>query len=76
MFGLGTPELLLILGILLVLFGGTQIPKLANSLGGGMRELTQGRRWKPAESADSPTSRRDSSQVADAVDNPGWNRAL
>jgi sec-independent protein translocase protein TatA len=39
MAGLGPPELLIILVVLLVLFGGTQLPKLARSLGQAQREL-------------------------------------
>jgi sec-independent protein translocase protein TatA len=37
---LGAPELLLVLLVLLVLFGGAQLPKLARSLGEAKKELT------------------------------------
>jgi sec-independent protein translocase protein TatA len=40
--GLGTPELLIILVILLVLFGGSQLPKLARSFGKSAKELRKG----------------------------------
>jgi len=40
--GLGTPELVIILIILLVLFGGSQLPKLARSLGSSAKELRKG----------------------------------
>lgn len=40
--GLGTPELLLVLVILLLLFGATKLPKLARSLGESAGELKKG----------------------------------
>ena len=39
---LGTPELVLILLIVLLLFGGTKLPALSRSLGTSMRELRKG----------------------------------
>lgn len=35
----GPPELLIILVIVLVLFGGSRLPKVARSMGEAMREL-------------------------------------
>jgi sec-independent protein translocase protein TatA len=46
MFGLGGPEMLLILFALLLLFGGKKIPELAKGLGKGIRE------FKDASNAD------------------------
>ena len=39
---LGTPELLIILAIILLLFGGKRLPQLSKSLGESMRELRKG----------------------------------
>jgi sec-independent protein translocase protein TatA len=39
---LGAPELILILLIVLVLFGGSKLPKLSRSVGESMRELRKG----------------------------------
>ncbi|MBV8950756.1 MAG: twin-arginine translocase TatA/TatE family subunit [Actinobacteria bacterium] len=38
------PDLLIVLGILVVLFGGSQIPKLARSLGAASKEFERGAR--------------------------------
>ncbi len=38
----GTPELIIILAILLLLFGGKKLPELSRSLGDSMRELRKG----------------------------------
>ena len=42
MFGLGATELIVILVIILVIFGGSQLPKLARSLGTSAKELRKG----------------------------------
>ena len=42
MAGLGAPELLIVLVVILVLFGGAKLPKLARSLGQAQKEFKQG----------------------------------
>ena len=42
MFGIGFEELLLILAIVLVLFGGKKLPELSRSIGESVRELRKG----------------------------------
>ena len=50
MFGLGAPELMIVLLVILVLFGGAKLPQLARSLGQAKRELEVGAR----QGVDSP----------------------
>ncbi len=42
MFGLGTTELLVILVIALVIFGGSKLPELGASLGKGIKNFKKG----------------------------------
>jgi sec-independent protein translocase protein TatA len=46
---LGAPELLIILLIVLLLFGGAKLPKLARSLGESSREFKKGIEEKDKE---------------------------
>jgi sec-independent protein translocase protein TatA len=63
MFGLGAQELMLILLIALVLFGGSKIPDLGRSLGQAIREFKKG-----VESSDSPSEPREG---GDRTKDPG-----
>jgi sec-independent protein translocase protein TatA len=42
MFGFGGPELLVIGGVILLLFGPAKIPALAGSIGRGIKEFKKG----------------------------------
>ena len=58
MAGLGAPELLIILVIVLLVFGGAKLPKLARSLGEAQREFRKGHdeSTAPAAEDDKPTT--------------------
>jgi TatA/E family protein of Tat protein translocase len=62
MFGLGTQELMLILVIALVLFGGAKIPELGRSLGQAIREFKKG--------VDTPDSKPEPPAETAAKDKP------
>ena len=53
---LGTPELLIILVIVLLVFGGSKLPKLARSLGQAQNEFKKGVVEDDEEQADESTS--------------------
>lgn len=50
MFGIGTQELILILAIVLVLFGGKKLPELSRNLGKTLHEIRKGLMGEEGES--------------------------
>ena len=54
MFGMGAQELMVILVIVLVLFGGSKLPDLAKSLGKSMKEFKKGIASEEEEQAPKP----------------------
>ena len=56
MFGLGSTELLIILAVVVLVFGGAKIPKLARSMGQAQKEfksgLAEGAKDEPAAGED------------------------
>ena len=70
-FGGGPGEIVIILGILLLLFGSTKLPKLARSLGSSVTEFRKGLRGegdkKKVEGGDGdPPAESDDDKPSDA----------
>ena len=56
---LGAPELLIVLLVILVLFGGAKLPKLARSMGQAQSEFKRGIKEShtPSDDDDTPTDK-------------------
>lgn len=55
MAGLGAPELLIVLLIVVLLFGAARLPRLARSLGDAKRELSRGQEEPDEEDPAAPS---------------------
>lgn len=65
-FGLGGPELLIILAVLILLFGATKLPQLAKGLGQSMKEFKKATKEEDAEVTKEPTEVELKAQLAAA----------
>ncbi|HQV57607.1 MAG TPA: twin-arginine translocase TatA/TatE family subunit [Ilumatobacteraceae bacterium] len=67
-FDLGGPELIIILVLVLVLFGGSQLPKLAKNLGQAQKEFKDGLSAGEREAAENAAKRAQAEALAKNAD--------
>lgn len=58
MFGIGMPELLIILVIILIIFGAGKLPEIGSGIGKGIKNFRNATRDKPEEIS-SPEDKKD-----------------
>jgi sec-independent protein translocase protein TatA len=64
-FGIGLPEILILLVVVLLLFGASRVPEMGRSLGKGMREFKDAVTGRDDERSPSlPRAPEDEEQVA------------
>jgi len=69
-FGLGGMELVLILAILLLLFGGSKLPSLARGLGESIKEFKKAQR---EDNDDKPATEAKKTEAPKTTTTPGPN---
>ena len=65
MMGLGMPEILIVLVIIVILFGARRIPEVAKGLGEGIRHFKTGMRGDDPRELDDRKSRDDDRRYRD-----------
>lgn len=68
MFGIGIPELILILVVALVIFGPSKLPEIGSSLGQGLRDF--GRAFESHDDAESASEKPTDEQPRDEKPEP------
>jgi len=71
--GLGAPELIIILVILLVLFGGAKLPSLAKNLGSSIKEFKKAAKEGSEEESKPEEPKKDSGKPEASKQDSGKN---
>jgi sec-independent protein translocase protein TatA len=64
-FGIGTLEIVILLAVLLIAFGPSQLPKIARSMGSGAREVKDAITLMPSDDDGAPARPHPPSDDAD-----------